>query len=101
MTAEVVHLDEVGFAPGGARLAPLLEAENTRVLLLSLQAGQAVDPCRMVRNVLYLVLEGRGRIQVEDQDIELTANTLLTVPKEALRCIQAETQLRVLAVQVP
>ena len=101
MTIHIAHLDALGFAPGGARLAPMLEVDHMRVLLLSLEEGQAVAPCQMSLTVLYLVLEGRGRLQVGDESAELEVGSLAVVPKDAVRSIQSETRMRVLAVQAP
>ena len=101
MTIQIANLDDLGFAPGGARLASVLEADNMHMLLLSLEEGQAVAPCQMSLTVLYLVLEGRGRLQVGDEDAELAVGSLAIVPKDAVRSIQSETRMRVLAVQTP
>jgi quercetin dioxygenase-like cupin family protein len=100
MTIQMANVDDLGFAPGGARLAPVLEADSARVLLLSLEDGQAVAPCQMSLTVLYLVLDGRGRLHVGDEEAELSAGSLAIVPKDAVRSIQSETQMRVLAIQV-
>ncbi len=67
MTIQIAHLDTLGFAPGGARLAPMLGVDSMHVLLLSLEKGEAVGPCRMSLTVLYLLLEGCGRLQVGDE----------------------------------
>lgn len=101
MAIQIIQLDQLGFAPGGERLVPVLEAAGARVLLLSLEAGQSVDPCRMTRPVLYLVLEGRGRISVEGEEAELLPSSLVTVAQDVERCIYGETALQVLAVQLP
>ena len=101
MTIQIANLDELSFAPSGARLAPVLEADNLRVLLLSLGEREAVAPCQMSLTVLYLVLEGRGRLQVGDESADLEVGSLAVVPKDAVRSIQSETRMRVLAVQVP
>jgi quercetin dioxygenase-like cupin family protein len=101
MTIPIANIDDLGFAPDGARLASVLEADNMRVLLLSLGEGQAVAPCQMSLTVLYLVLEGRGRLQVGDEESELAVGSLAIVPKDAVRSIQSETRMRVLAVQAP
>ena len=100
MTMQIARLDDLGFAPGGARLVSVLEANNVRALLLSLEEGQGVAPCQMSLTVLYLVLEGRGRLQVGDESAELEVGSLAIVPKEAVRSIRSEARMRVLAIQV-
>ena len=101
MTIQIAQLDDLGFVPGGERLVPVLETDHMRVLLLNLGEGQAVAPCQMPLTVLYLVLEGRGRLQVGDESVELEIGSLAVVPKDAVRSIQSEMRMRVLAVQAP
>jgi quercetin dioxygenase-like cupin family protein len=98
---QIAALDALGFAPNGARLAAVLEADKLRALLLSLKPGQAVDPCRMSFTVAYLVLEGRGRLQVGDEEAELTAGSLAIVPRDEVRSIRSQEELRVLVIQAP
>ena len=43
----------------------LLESEDVTALLLCLEPGQGVGPCRMDRAVLYYVIAGRGRLRME------------------------------------
>ncbi|MHB0856360.1 MAG: cupin domain-containing protein [Anaerolineae bacterium] len=68
--------------------------------MLSLEPGQAVDPCRMSFTVLYLVLEGQGRLQVGDEEAEMAAGSLAIVPRDEIRSIWSEAAMRVLVIQV-
>ena len=94
---EIGHLKE--FSPDGAWSKPLLEASNVRSLLLNLNAGQAVPPCKMSANVLYYIIEGHGYLRVEGEQAELHTGSLVVVPAETIRSIAAEECMRVLAVQ--
>lgn len=99
MSIDVRNLNELGFAPGGARLTPVLEAEGLRCLLVCLDAGEAVDPCKMSRTVLYVVLEGRGTLEVGAEQTALAAGSLAIVARDEVRCLRAEERMRILAVQ--
>lgn len=100
MTIKIANVDALGFAPGGARLAPLLETEGVRCLLVSLRAGEAVDPCTMTKTVVYVVLEGRGSLQVGDDETVLVSGSVAIVQKDVVRCIRAEEQMRLLVEQI-
>ncbi|NLG28929.1 MAG: cupin domain-containing protein [Chloroflexi bacterium] len=99
MSTKACNVNDLGFAPGGARLTPVAEAEGLRCLLICLYAGEAVEPCKMLRTVLYVVLEGRGSLQVSDEAMPLVSGSVAIVPKGLVRCIRAEEQMRILAVQ--
>ena len=86
-------------SPVSIRSTPLLEAQNIRSLLLNLNTGQAVPPCKMSVTVLYYVIEGHGTIRVESEQAELDAGSLVIVPAEATRSIAAVECMRILAVQ--
>jgi len=80
----------------------VLESEGVTALLLCLEPGQGVGPCRMDCAVLYYVIQGRGRLQVEDEldASSLTAGALAMVPPGVERSIVAGERMRVLAVQI-
>lgn len=100
-----IHVIETGalqdFAAGGPVMLPLAEAGQARALLLNLEAGQSVTPCRMSAAVLYFVVTGRGRLHVGEEQAELQAGSLAVVPAGALRHLSAGERMRVLAVQIP
>ena len=101
MTIHVVETgDTMDVSLEGVHPIPLLEADKVRALLLNLEAGQAVAPCRMSVAVLYYVIEGRGRLNVGDEQAFLQAGSLVSVPAGAVRTISAAERTRILAVQV-
>ena len=103
MTIQIVetkHLKD--FPPSNAKIAParLLDADNICAVLVNLDAGQAIAPCRMSATVLYYVIEGRGVLRVGDEEVRLQAGSLALVPAGAVRTIAADEPARVLGVQV-
>lgn len=80
---------------------PVLDAGKARVLILSLSAGQAVDPCQMSFLVLYYFIEGQGQIQIDDRLNDFSPGTLASVPADITRSIHADSPTRVLLVQIP
>ena len=88
------------FSPDGVRVAPLLDTDRVRMLLVNLDAGQSVAPCQMPCTVLYYIIEGQGCLRMGDEQAELRTGSLVVVPAGAVRAIAAAEQMRVLAVQV-
>jgi quercetin dioxygenase-like cupin family protein len=103
MAIQIVEIEEVkALRPGGASVAPtlLMDTDTMRALLLNLAAGQSVAPCQMPTTVLYYVIEGKGRLRVENEQAELQTGSLVLVPANFVRAISAAEPMRVLAVQV-
>lgn len=98
---ETKHLTD--FPPSSAEIAPqrLIDTDNVVALLVNVDAGQAIEPCRMSATVLYYVIEGSGSLIVEDEQADLQAGSLALVPAGTVRSISAVEPTRVLAVQVP
>jgi mannose-6-phosphate isomerase-like protein (cupin superfamily) len=102
MALQIVETDGMGtFSPAGAAPVPLLDVGKVRTLLLNLEAGQALAPCKMSLTVLYYIIEGQGAIRVMDEQARLQTGSLTIVPPGAIRSISADIRMRVLAVQVP
>ena len=89
------------FSLSGVVSMPLLDAGKARTLLLSLDAGQAVAPCRMPFLVLYYFIEGQGQMRMGDEQAEFQPGSLIAIAAGAVRSISAGHQTRVLAVQIP
>jgi len=103
MTISIIETKLVtDFAPSSAEIAPqrLLGADNVAALLVNVDAGQAIEPCRMSVTVLYYVIEGSARLTVEDEQADLETGSLALVPPGVVRSISAVAPTRVLAVQV-
>ena len=88
--SEKVHTKNVFFESG-----------KIKAQVIGLEPGQAIPPCRMDHDVIFLVIEGEGRIIVDGEDEALTESTFVFVPMEKqTRSLQALTKMTVLAIQV-
>lgn len=104
MTIPIIETEPMRDFPASSAevaLQRLLDADNLAAALVNLDAGQAVEPCRMSATVLYYVIEGQGTLRVGHEQVELQSGSLTLVPAGALRTISAAEPTRVLAVQVP
>ncbi len=104
MTMSVVETKPMkSFPPTSGEIAPqrLLGTDNLAALLVNVDAGQRIEPCRMSATVLYYVIEGNGSLHVEEEKKELQTGSLALVPPGTMRTISAVEPMRVLAVQVP
>jgi len=103
MTIQIVETKDLkDFVADGVGITPmpLIDAAKACALLLNLAAGQSVGPCQMSATVLYYVVEGQGRLRVDDEQAELQTGSLVVVPAGAVRVISAAGQMRILAVQI-
>ena len=103
MTVSIVETNGLkDFPSSSEEIAPqrLIDADNVAALLVNVDAGQAIEPCRMSARVLYYVIEGTGSLTVEDERAALQTGSLALVPPGTVRTISAVEPMRVLAVQV-
>ena len=101
--AQVIDTEALAtFASDKARAQVLLDSDNVTVRLLCLEPGQSVGPCTAECQMLYHVIEGRGRLRLnDDQDTSnLFTGALAVVPAGPERGIAAQERMRVLAVQM-
>jgi quercetin dioxygenase-like cupin family protein len=77
------------------------ECGKIKAQVMGLEAGQTIPPCRMDHDVIFLVIEGEGRIIVDGEEEALKESTFVFVSKEKqTRSLQALTKMTVLAIQV-
>lgn len=68
------------FSPERPVFQPITENSDCRVLTLGLEAGQSVPAHSSASTVLMHVVEGKGRIQVGDEEREVTAGDMAVCP---------------------
>ena len=103
VSAQVIDTEALTtFATDRAQAQVLLDSENFTVRLLCLEPGQSIGPCTVECPMLYHVIEGRGRLRLnDDQDTSnLFTGALAVVPAGAARGITAQERMRVLAIQI-
>lgn len=77
------------------------ETEKIKAQVVSLDAGQQIPPCRMERDVVFFIMEGKGKIIVDGEEEELEKYSWAFVPKEKdSRSLIALTRMAVLAMQI-
>jgi len=103
VSAQVIDTEAISiFASDRAQAQVLLNSEDVTTRLLCLEPGQSVGPCTVECLMLYYVIEGRGRLRLNDDHdtSSLVTGALVIVPAGAERGIAAQERMRVLAVQV-
>ncbi len=103
MTVAVIETERLkDFPPSSAEIAPrrLIGTDNVAALLVNVDAGQTIEPCRMSATVLYYVIEGEGSLQAESERSDLHTGSVALVPAGTVRSLSAVEAMRVLAVQV-
>ncbi len=88
----------IEFSPDHPTKHIFFEKEKMKAQVVTLDSGQRIPPCRMERDVVFFIMEGKGRIIVDGEEKELEKFFWIFVPKEKnSRSIQAETRMAVLA----
>lgn len=77
------------------------ESDRLKAQLMGLEAGQEIPPCRMDHDVIFVVMEGKGKIVVDGEEEAIKESAFVFVPKEKkTRSLKALTKMAVLAIQV-
>jgi len=95
-------LDElVKFSPEGHQKHIFFESEKIKAQVVGLERRQQIPPCRMDHDVIFVVMDGEGKIVVDGQEEAIKEFSFIFVPREnETRSLQAETKMVVLAIQV-
>ncbi len=84
--------EQIRFSPQGPQREVLFDADNLRVALEGLEAGQRIALHPDGASVFYF-LEGNGWITVETERLAVQAGATVVMPAGAKRGIEAETRL--------
>lgn len=91
----------IEFSPVQPSKHIFFEREQIKAQVVTLDSGQRIPPCRMDRDVIFFIMEGKGKIIVDGEEKELEKFYWVFVPKEKnSRSIQAETRMAVLTMQI-
>jgi quercetin dioxygenase-like cupin family protein len=102
MTIHVMDVESMQkFSVGEVQPIVLHQSEGLVTLLVCLEPGQEVGPCVMSARVQYLVMAGRGRLHVAEEQADLKTGSVVVIPADVVRSIVAVERMRLMAVQVP
>lgn len=91
----------VEFSDLGHTKKIFFESDRIKTQVMGLKAGQQIPPCGMDHDVMFVVLEGEGKIIVDEEEQTIEKTSWVFVPKEKeTRSLKARTKMIVLAVQV-
>ncbi|MGB8952755.1 MAG: hypothetical protein WCC06_08855 [Candidatus Aminicenantales bacterium] len=77
------------------------ESDTLKAQVMGLETGQAISPCRMDHDVIFVVMEGEGKIIVDGEEEAIKKASWVFVPREKeTRSLKARTKMAVLAIQV-
>lgn len=99
---ELYSLDElVTYVQKAHTKNVFFESDRLKAQVMGLKAGQEVPPCRMDHDVIFVVLDGTGKIVVEGEEEAIKKSSFAFVPKEKqTRSLIALTKMAVLAIQM-
>lgn len=77
------------------------DSAKARVALFSLEKGQELTPHTSSSEVLFHVLEGKGKVLMGSEEINVQAGQMVFCPSETPHGLKAEERYVVLAVIAP
>ncbi|MGE5415929.1 MAG: cupin domain-containing protein [Acidobacteriota bacterium] len=88
--------------PLGGQSRMLVDQPDLRLVNLILQPGEVVKTHTAPIEVVFVVLEGSGRLTADGATIDVTAGQMLTCPRDIAREVQAEANgLELLVIRAP
>ena len=81
----------------------LYTSEHVSLMMITLQPGEKLRQHITPVDVLFLVLEGRGVVEIGDEKKEVVKGTLIDSPKGIMHCWYNESKesLRFLVIKTP
>jgi quercetin dioxygenase-like cupin family protein len=77
------------------------DSDRIKAQVMGFESGQRIPPCKMDRDVVFLILSGSGKIIVDGEEEKIKKHSWVFVPKEIeFRSLQADTRMSVLAIQL-
>ncbi|MFB0566655.1 MAG: hypothetical protein ACETWK_13390 [Candidatus Aminicenantaceae bacterium] len=99
---KIYLLDKLAkFSPEEHSKNVFFESKKIKAQVMGLDPGQQIPPCRMEHDVIFVVMEGEGKIIVDGKEEAIKRSSWVLVPKEKeSRSLKAKTRMTVLAIQV-
>ena len=77
------------------------DAGKLKAQVVGLEPGQCIPPCSMDHDVVFLVVDGEGKIIVDGEGVPVRPMSWVFVPKECgTRSFEALTRMTILATQI-
>lgn len=89
--------------PHGVDVCKLYDHPEAQVMHITLQSGEALKKHITPVDVFFYVLEGRGMVEIGEEKLEISRDTLIESPKDIPHCWYNESSevFRVLVVKTP
>lgn len=98
----LVKLDEIKEFRKGRYLSKLLhDSQSARVALFCLEPGQEVSPHTSSSEVIFQVVEGKGKVVIGAEEPEVEPGIVAICPPGLPHGLKAETRFVVVAVIAP
>ena len=98
-------LSEVGVMnnPHGVDARNLYNTENAMITIITLEPGQSLIRHITPVDVAFYVLEGTGVVEIGDEKLQVTKDTLIESPKDIVHCWYNESSnlLRFMVIKAP
>jgi len=103
MNSIILNNAEIVKNPHGVKSQKLHSSEHVSLMLITLQPGEKLRQHITPVDVLFLVLEGTGIVEIGDEKKEVTKDTLIDSPKGIIHCWYNEGNktLRILVIKTP
>ncbi|MEM1859699.1 MAG: cupin domain-containing protein, partial [Metallosphaera sp.] len=80
---------------------PVIRKDEYGAILVFFKPGQYIPTHAPDSDLIFYVIEGKGKAQIGDNQVEIDKGSILVVPKGVKRGITAETYMEALHVVVP
>ncbi|MHA1409872.1 MAG: cupin domain-containing protein [Candidatus Odinarchaeia archaeon] len=89
--------------PHKVEVKKIYDTENAQVMHITLKPGESLKRHVTPVDVFFYILEGKGVIEIGNEEKEVEADTLIESPAKIPHCIynRSGENLRVLVVKVP
>ncbi len=89
--------------PHGVEVCKLYDQPDAQVMHITLKPGEALKKHITPVDVFFYVLEGRGIVEIGEEKLEVSRDTLIESPKDIPHCWYNESSevFRVLVVKTP
>jgi quercetin dioxygenase-like cupin family protein len=108
LEVNVLEITKVGETPisknpHGVDARQIYNHENAQVIVLTLQPGESLRRHITPVDVFFYVLEGRGVVEVGDENQEVSKDTIIHSPAKIIHCWhnKSDSKLRIMVAKTP